>query len=409
MTLGGFGNVAGAFVAGILIGVVEAMAGYPLRSGPEDRVRPSPVPGDPLLPPTGAPWGSTKWQRPHGGRGFRYALYGALFAAALAYPFVFRQPFPQDLAIKIFSSGGSLRRGTFSGLHRPGVPGERHLLRRGGVRRRGGPDAVGWTPGQGVLGMAAATGIGVLIGYPCFRLKGHYFAMATLVIGEVVSTLFMNWQWAGGAIGVYIPIRDDTWKYYQFGTTSSHTTMSRSPSWSPPWCCRRRCCAPAWGTTSRDPGGPGRRPVAGVPARRSARRDGNLGGAHVGRRVALRAVRAFTDPHSVFPMMLSIQVVLIAILGAWGRSGGPSWGPWSSFPSGVHADLHRGTGSGLDLIAYGLLIVVISVIQPRGVLGFFRKAGAAWFADRRRRDEAVRGLSANDDISFEVAQGRSWA
>jgi branched-chain amino acid transport system permease protein len=36
-----------------------------------------------------------------------------------------------------------------------------------------------------------------------------------------------------------------------------------------------------------------------------------------------------------------------------------------------------GTGSGLDLIAYGLLIVVLSVIQPHGVLGFFRKAGPA--------------------------------
>ena len=70
-----------------------------------------------------------------------------------------------------------------------------------------------------VLGMVYACGVALLIGYPCFRLKGHYFAMATLAIGEVISTLFMNWQWVGGAVGMYIPLRDDTWKYFQFGTT----------------------------------------------------------------------------------------------------------------------------------------------------------------------------------------------
>jgi branched-chain amino acid transport system permease protein len=86
----------------------------------------------------------------------------------------------------------------------------------------------------------------------------------------------------------------------------------------------------------------------------------------------------FIDPHSVFPMMLSIQVVLIAILGGVGTLWGPVVGAMVLIPLSEFTRIYiGGTGSGLDLIAYGLLIIVISVIQPRGVLGFFRKAGAA--------------------------------
>jgi branched-chain amino acid transport system permease protein len=40
------------------------------------------------------------------GKRGRYALHGATFAAAVAYPFIFRKPFPQDLAIKVFLFGG---------------------------------------------------------------------------------------------------------------------------------------------------------------------------------------------------------------------------------------------------------------------------------------------------------------
>ena len=82
----------------------------------------------------------------------------------------------------------------------------------------------------------------------------------------------------------------------------------------------------------------------------------------------------FIDPHSVFPMMLSIQVVLIAILGGVGTLWGPFVGALILIPlSEVTRIYIGGTGSGLDLIAYGLLIILFSVLQPRGILGFFRR------------------------------------
>ena len=36
------------------------------------------------------------------------------------------------------------------------------------------------------------------LGYLCFRLRGHYFVIATIVIAEIGLLLFHNWDCAGG-------------------------------------------------------------------------------------------------------------------------------------------------------------------------------------------------------------------
>jgi branched-chain amino acid transport system permease protein len=318
------------------------------------------------------------WQ----GRGFRYSLYGALFAVALVYPFVFRQPFPQDLAIKIFLFGGLASAWNVLG----GFTGQVSLGNAIFFGVGAYADAVvqthwGWTPWAGaLLGMAAAVGIGVLIGYPCFRLKGHYFAMATLVIGEVISTLFMNWHWVGGAIGVYIPIRDDTWKYYQFGTTKLpyyYVMLAFLVSTVVLSAALLRSRMGYYFRAIREDQDAAR--SLGVPARRYKLAAMGISAAltSVGGSLYAQYV-LFIDPNSVFPMMLSIQVVLIAILGGVGTLWGAVLGAMILIPLSEFTRIYiGGTGSGLDLIAYGLLIVIISVIQPRGILGFLRNVGAA--------------------------------
>src|SRR5439155_23889615 len=58
--------------------------------------------------------------------------------------------------------------------------------------------------------------IAMALGYPCFRLRGHYFVIATIVIAEIALLLFQNWDWAGAALGIDIPIRRDSWLTFQF-------------------------------------------------------------------------------------------------------------------------------------------------------------------------------------------------
>jgi len=46
-------------------------------------------------------------------------------------------------------------------------------------------------------------GLGALLVFPAFRLRGHYIAIATLAIGEIVSLVILNWEGlTGGAMGL---------------------------------------------------------------------------------------------------------------------------------------------------------------------------------------------------------------
>jgi branched-chain amino acid transport system permease protein len=64
---------------------------------------------------------------------------------------------------------------------------------------------LGLTPWIGIpLGVALATLVGVLVGYPCFRLRitGHYFALLTLALTEFVRLCIVGLRdFTGGSLG----------------------------------------------------------------------------------------------------------------------------------------------------------------------------------------------------------------
>ncbi len=312
----------------------------------------------------------------------RHWAFAVPLSLAVVYPLVFKNPFPQDLAVKVFLFGGLASAWNILGGFTGQVSlGNAIFFGIGAYATAVVQTQWQLTPWSGMaLGMTTALLVGLFIGYPCFRLKGHYFAMATLAIGEVVAILVTNWTWVGGAIGLYIPIRDDTWKYFQFGTSKLPyyyvmlaflvATVSLSSL-----LLRSRMgyyfraikedqdAARSLGVNAR-----GYKLAAmGISAAITAA-GGSLYAQYV----------LFIDPHSVFPMMLSIQVVLMAILGGVGMLWGPVVGAMLLIPLSEFTRIYiGGTGSGLDLIAYGLLIIIVSVVQPRGILGFFRKRKAA--------------------------------
>jgi branched-chain amino acid transport system permease protein len=64
----------------------------------------------------------------------------------------------------------------------------------------------GLTPWIGVLAaVALSVALALVLGYPCFRFKvvGHYFALVTLAVGEVVRLLIIaERDWTGGSLGL---------------------------------------------------------------------------------------------------------------------------------------------------------------------------------------------------------------
>src|SRR5207244_1867797 len=56
------------------------------------------------------------------------------------------------------------------------------------------------------LGAILAVAFAVLLGLPVLRLRGHYFAIATLALAEVMIAIFSNLEIAGRNIGLVLPL-----------------------------------------------------------------------------------------------------------------------------------------------------------------------------------------------------------
>ena len=71
------------------------------------------------------------------------------------------------------------------------------------------------------VGMLLAALVSVVISYPCFKLKGHYFAIATFAVVEIFNRLFMIWDYIGGALGLDYPILPDGWVNFSWSETKN--------------------------------------------------------------------------------------------------------------------------------------------------------------------------------------------
>jgi branched-chain amino acid transport system permease protein len=56
-------------------------------------------------------------------------------------------------------------------------------------------------------GTAVAALVGLGMGYLTLRLRGVFFAIATLALAEVLFTFVVNWEYVGGARGAYVVLQ----------------------------------------------------------------------------------------------------------------------------------------------------------------------------------------------------------
>jgi branched-chain amino acid transport system permease protein len=67
-----------------------------------------------------------------------------------------------------------------------------------------------------LIGAVVSGAVGFGMGYLTLRLRGAFFAIATLALAVVLQTLVVNWDFVGGSSGAYI-IRPKTLEYAGFG------------------------------------------------------------------------------------------------------------------------------------------------------------------------------------------------
>ena len=311
-------------------------------------------------------------------RRWQLIAMGTLVAGLLVFPAVFTLPYPRDIMIKIFLFallaqawnllGGycgqiSLGNAVFFGI---GAYSSSVLLMEWEL-----------SPWVGmVAGMALAMLVSQVIGFPCFRLRGHYFAIATIAIGEIVQTIVINWDAIGGARGLWLPIKPETfvnfqfhrakWPYYYvalglFAGVFALTALVE-----------RSRIGYYFRAIREDPEAAA---SLGIPLTRHkllamALSAGftALGGTFYAQYIL------FVDPESVFPLSLSILICLVAVLGGVGTLWGPLVGAAILIPLSEATRIYfGGTGSAVDLMVYGGLIVLVAVFQPEGLVGLLRR------------------------------------
>jgi branched-chain amino acid transport system permease protein len=219
-----------------------------------------------------------------------------------------------------------------------------------------------WLP-AGLAGSIPAMLLALVIGYPCLRLKGPYFAISMLGLNEVVRALVSYFEgFTGGGSGISLPpIVATVPVYYAMGAVALTVPL-----------------VTYFIITSR------------FGLRLLSIREDELAAEAMGINTARHKLYAFllsaafpgivggfyawyashVEPMSVFPLITTITMIIMCLLGGSGTVLGPVLGAvllsifqemvWARF-LWVHQAL------------LGTLIVAVVLLMPRGILGILRK------------------------------------
>lgn len=229
------------------------------------------------------------------------------------------------------------------------------------------PPTIGMFAGGLVGGVVA-----LLVGWPCFRLSGHYYAIATVVVGEIGFLLFLNWDFVGGATGVYIPFHGQSWANLQFRTSKlpfHYVTLAfAAATWAAAWLIEGSRWGFAWRAVKDDVTAARSLAVRVFPSKMAAAAISGfftgVGGAIFAQYVG------YIDPDSVLAGSLSILIALPAVLGGVGTLWGPLLGAAVLIPVSELSRSYLG-GGGVDLMIYGGLIMLVALARPAGLVSFF--------------------------------------
>ncbi len=234
----------------------------------------------------------------------------------------------------------------------------------------------GLSPWLGMLaGGLVAMLFALAVGWPCFRLRGHYFAMATIAVAEILQIVVTNWDWLGGAVGLSLPVAEAGWWGFVFNKSNVpyyYIILALLLVTLGVGLLIERSFLGYYFRAIKDE--PDAARSLGIDLTRykliAIATSGFLtamGGTFYAQK------ELFIDPGSTLATSLSIKIALVAILGGVGNLAGPVVGAviLTAIEETTRA-VFGGTGRGTDLIVYALLIIGVAVFYPGGVTGWWR-------------------------------------
>ncbi len=232
---------------------------------------------------------------------------------------------------------------------------------------------VGLSPWLGMVAGALLGGAAAfLISLPTMRLRGHYFALATLAFGEVLRVIANSWGGlTGGPVGVSVPFAQPSLAMLQFKETRPYywlmliallivtaifVTIRRSRL-------GYRLRAIKENVDAAE--------VIGVDTTRTKIVAAVISGMLTACLGTLYAqFQFFFDPDTVFGVAsISVRMAMIAIVGGIGTAVGPILGAFFVIPLEELANqLFSAQAAGLSQLVFGMLLIVVILVEPRGLM-----------------------------------------
>jgi ABC-type branched-subunit amino acid transport system ATPase component/ABC-type branched-subunit amino acid transport system permease subunit len=223
------------------------------------------------------------------------------------------------------------------------------------------------TPWLGIpLGAVTGAMAGAIIGYPTFRLRGHYFALAMLAYPLAVLYVF---QWLGYQ-EVSLPMkREAPFLYMQFADPRGYVILAIGLLVIALAVSLRvensRFGRALLAIKQNEPAAE----AAGIDTWRWKMRAIVLSGALAAMAGGLYAVVLLVvTPESVFGMLVSAQPLILALFGGVGSLWGPVIGAVVLVPlaEGLNGELGD-VLPGIQGVVYGVAIIIIILLAPEGV------------------------------------------
>jgi branched-chain amino acid transport system permease protein len=308
---------------------------------------------------------------------YKIGALAFLILFVLVYPWIFSMPFQQHVAILVFTYGLMAVAWNILG----GFTGQVSL----GNTIFFGAGAYTSTfllinflisPWIGMLaGIAISVLLAVVVGYPTFRLKGHYFAIATIAVAEIIYTIVLNTEQLGAAVGIALPILPESWINMQFH--GNHKTeyyyiilAFLSIALLTVYKIERSKMGYYFKAIKEDPDAARALGVNITNYKLLAFILSAVFTSMAGTFYAQYVL--YIDPYSTIFLMVSITMVLMAVLGGLGTLWGPLIGAAVLIAiSETTRIMLGGSGQALDLMIYGFLVVAVAVFQPTGLMGMF--------------------------------------
>jgi branched-chain amino acid transport system permease protein len=242
----------------------------------------------------------------------------------------------------------------------------------------------GVTPWLGIpLAVALSVLLALVIGYPCFRLRvvGHYFALVTLALGQVVMlSIVAARDVTGGSLGFTLNNVGRSWLAFQFPDKTQFYAVALTL-----WLAG----LVVWRAIDRGVGREALDAISedeeaaaaiGIDVMREKLRVTvisaaltALGGALYGQYMM------YINPETLSGIAVSLQIVFGAIVGGMYALSGPAVGALLTIS--LNEGLRVGFGTsfiGAANTIYGVLLILCIIFMPRGIVGMARKlAGGA--------------------------------